>query len=220
MFYEEEDLLMLSGIQHFSFCQRQWALIHIENKWQENAKTVEGNILHSKVNDPYDFEARGDTVIARSVPLVSYELGLYGYGDVVEYTKVETGGVALKGRKGLWQPAPVEYKRGKPKPDERDEVQLCAQAICLEEMLQICVPKGYLYYHAIRRRTEVHFNEELRNLVKELAKRMHQLYLKGSTPKGQYSEKCKGCSLFELCQPKIINRKILVNEYMKKGIEE
>ncbi|SET03533.1 CRISPR-associated protein Cas4 [Anaerobranca gottschalkii] len=220
MFYSEDELLMLSGIQHFSFCQRQWAIIHLENQWKENLQTVEGNIIHNKVNDPYILESRGKTFVARSVPLISYQLGLYGYADVVEFIKVEKEGVAIRGKRGLWTPIPVEYKRGNPKPDERDEVQLCAQAICLEEMLQLSIQKGYIFYHAIRRRTEVVFTEELRSLVKKLSKEMHETYKRGVTPKGVYSKKCKLCSLFDLCQPKILNKKITVKEYIKKGLDE
>ena len=145
---KEEELLALSGLQHLAFCERQWALIHLEGLWAENRPTMEGRFLHERVNDPFFDESRGEVLITRSVPLVSYQLGVFGIADVVEfYPTTDTRvGVELPTRTGLWRPAPVEYKRGYPKPDDRDLVQLCAQAICLEEMLGIAVDMGYMYY--------------------------------------------------------------------------
>lgn len=218
MKYSEDELLMLSGIQHFFFCRRQWALIHIEKQWQENIRTVEGKHIHEKVDDPFIVETRGDLVIARSVPIVSFELGLYGIADVVEFILTKSNGIRLKGKEGLWQPIPVEYKRGKPKTDERDEVQLCAQAICLEEMLNVSLRKGYLFYNEVKRRSEVILDNDIRMTVKCLANNMHKLFNEGRTPKGEKSKKCKLCSLAEICQPKISSRKITVKNYLKKGV--
>lgn len=127
MKYDEDDLLALSGIQHFAYCPRQWALIHIEKQWSENLRTVEGRLLHERVDNPDYFEARGGILSTRSVPLVSHDLGLYGVADVIEFYAVESEGIVLAGRQGCWQPVPVEYKRGKPKRDAIDEVQLCAR---------------------------------------------------------------------------------------------
>ncbi|MGF7186248.1 CRISPR-associated exonuclease Cas4 [Desulfitispora alkaliphila] len=220
MVYDEDELLMLSGIQHYCFCKRQWALIHVEKQWQENVKTIEGKHIHEKVNDPYLVETRGDITIARSVPLTSYELGLYGIADVVEFSRVEKKGVLLKGKTGFWHPIPVEYKRGKPKSDERDEVQLCAQAICLEEMLHVSIEKGYLYYHQIRKRVEIELNSGLRETVKKMASDMHKVYKTGITPKGKVGKHCKLCSMENICKPKVGNKKLKVKDYVQKGVAD
>src|SRR6056297_921574 len=127
MEYKEDDFLLLSGIQHFFFCKRQWALIHIEQQWAENIRTTDGKHVHEKVDDPYIVETRGTLIITRSMPVSSRNLGLFGIADVVEFRKNKRAGIPLKGKSGLWVPVPVEYKRGKKKNDERDEVQLCAQ---------------------------------------------------------------------------------------------
>lgn len=209
---------MLSGIQHFYFCQRQWALIHIEKQWQENVRTIEGKHIHERADDPFIIETRGDIVIARSVPIVSHRIGLYGIADVVEFTKDRAFGIHLKEREGLWRPVPVEYKRGKPKTDMRDEVQLCAQAICLEEMLKISIPKGYLFYHTIKRRTEVIFHEELRSAVQDLANSMHQCFKEMKTPKAKWGKHCSLCSMEEICQPKVTSKNKQVQDYIKKGV--
>ena len=146
--YGDEDLLMLSGIQHITFCKRQWALIHIEQQWAENNLTIEGNWMHQKVDDPTLMNRNKGIVTLRSVTLVSRRLGLYGISDVVEMVASSSGQNAIQHPKypGFWQLIPVEYKRGKPKKDQIDEVQLCAQAICLEEMYNVSIEKGFLYY--------------------------------------------------------------------------
>lgn len=218
--YVEDDFLMLSGIQHYYFCERQWALIHIEKQWQENQRTIEGKHIHERADDPFIVETRGDIVIARSVPLLSSRLGLYGIADVVEFVRTESTGIHLKEKEGLWMPIPVEYKRGKPKTDQRDEVQLCAQAVCLEEMLNITIEKGFLFYNTIRRRCEVVLDDELRSLVQKLADRMHQDFLEGRTPKAKLGKHCNLCSMKELCQPKVANKRQQVKEYIKKVVAE
>jgi len=217
--YSEEEMLMLSGIQHFFYCKRQWALIHIEQLWEENSRTIEGQFVHKKVDDPYILESRGDILVERSVPLGSKRLGLYGVADVVEFKKNENEGVVLKNKKGKWLPIPIEYKRGEPKPDERDEVQLCAQAICIEEMKECKINKGYLYYHSIRRRISVDFNDILRKLTKDIAEEMHTMFNERKTPKARYKKQCKWCSMYELCQPKITGRNKKVNEYITRMSE-
>lgn len=212
--------MMLSGIQHYFFCERQWALIHIEQQWRENVRTIEGKHIHERADDPFVVETRGELVIARSVPLLSYSLGLNGVADVVEFIKTDSQGVTLKGKDGLWMPVPVEYKRGKPKTDQRDEVQLCAQAICLEEMLGVIIEKGYLFYHTIKRRSEVVLNQELRTLVQQLADRMHLAFEEGKTPKAKPAKHCDLCSMIELCQPKLLKKKKQVSEYIKEVVAE
>lgn len=214
----DDGLLMLSGIQHFAFCERQYSLAYIEMQWAENVLTVEGKYLHEKVDDPMENDLRGDTVTLRSVSLTSYILGLYGRADVVELMKVfdvnAINSIVIKERPGRWNVIPVEYKRGKPKPDERDEVQLCAQAICLEEMHGIWIGKGFLYYGETRHRYEVEFTANLRILVENYAKRMHELFEKGLSPPPVYKAHCKSCSLLDICLPKNLEGLHSVEEYL------
>ena len=205
--FTEEEFLMLSGIQHIAFCERQWALIEIEQCWAENVRTVEGKILHERADDPYDNETRNDLRVVRAMSIVSKKLGLRGIADIVEFqrTEIEDKGkvVQLKGRKGWWRPYPVEYKRGRPKPDDRDAVQLCAQALALEEMFQITIDSGALFYGQTKRREEIQFHIELRKRVHELALKMHELIREGKTPKAIKGKHCSLCSLIEICQPNL-----------------
>lgn len=142
--YCEEDFLQLSGLQHFAFCRRQWALIHIEQQWKENLRTVEGDLFHRRAHDDQARERRGDVLILRGLSVASPTLGISGTCDVVEF-RADPGGVPLQGEEGLWVPFPIEYKRGAPKSHRADELQLCAQAMCLEEMLCCAVPEGGPY---------------------------------------------------------------------------
>jgi len=219
---QEDDLLMLSGIQHIAFCERQWAFIHIEQQWSENVLTVEGHHLHERVDDPLESDKRGDTIVLRAVSLSSYSLELSGRADVLELKKVSNdaseNAISLKDHIGRWKVIPVEYKRGKPKPDERDEVQLCAQAMCLEEMYQIRINYGFLYYGETRRRIEVKFSEELRNLVKKYSKRMHELYTNGITPLPVFKSHCKSCSLLDICLPDTLSKSQQVSAYLESII--
>ncbi|SKA78261.1 CRISPR-associated exonuclease, Cas4 family [Caloramator quimbayensis] len=219
--YNEDELLALSGIQHIAFCERQWALIHIERQWADNLRTVEGQHLHNKVNNPFIFETRGNEVIARSVSIVSYRLGLYGIADIVEFEKTENKENAIKipHKNGYYIPYPVEYKRGKEKIDDRDEVQLCAQAICLEEMFNIKINKAYIYYGETRHRTEVVLNDNLRDRVEELSQKMHDLFKKGITPKAEKKKGCKLCSLIDICMPNLNEKKLKVSEYIQRAID-
>ena len=203
----EDDLLALSGIQHFAFCPRQWALIHIECQWKESDRTTEGRFLHERADDPFFLEKRGDRVVMRSVPLVSLELGIRGVADVVEFTACGDPalGIPLPRRKGLWAPNPVEYKLGAPKRDERDTVQLCAQAMCLEEMHAISIPSGEMYYAKTRHRLEVAFDAALRERVRFLCKQMAETFQSGVTPPPM-ARGCKLCSLMDLCVPEIAGR--------------
>ena len=200
MDFSDEDLLQLSGLQHFKFCHRQWALIHIENQWAENYRTTDGAILHENAHDGTFSESRGDLLITRDMRIFSRTLGVSGACDVLEFRRSEQG-VPLKGREGLWQPYPVEYKRGKPKEGTEDALQLCGQAMCLEEMLCCEIPRGALYYGELRRRTEVEFAPELRQEVRTLIAEMHELYARGRTPRVKPSKACNACSLKELCLP-------------------
>ncbi len=225
--YTPEDLLPLSGIQHFLFCCRQWALIHIEQQWKENALTAEGRIMHKRVDDPFFTETRNGIVTARSVPVASYRLGLSGVCDVVEFSPSPPsplpsgeGGVRLPNREGLYLPAPIEYKRGKEKRDHSDETQLCAQAMCLEEMLSTHIPHGYLYYGETRHRVEIEFTSELRTLVQEMSAEMHNYFSRGYTPKVKMHKGCRSCSLADVCLPVLNEKVIAASKYIKQNIEQ
>lgn len=210
---DPDDYLLLSGIQHFAFCRRQWAFIHIEQVWKENVLTFGGRQMHRNADDPFFTESRGDLLISRSVPLVSHTLKIYGVADVVEYHRSDSG-VVIPGREGRWTVVPVEYKAGKRKPDDRDEVQLCAQAICLEEMYRTQIEFGYLYYGKTRRRTEVPLGDELRRRVEELVAGMYALYDAGITPPAVLLPHCKNCSLVELCMPAVSSHRRSVDRYL------
>lgn len=219
MIHSEDDMLMLSGIQHIAFCERQWALIHIEKQWQENIKTIEGTLLHEMADNPYIKEKRRNLIVGRSINIASYELGLVGIADIVEFEKSETSHNCIKIPKqsGWWSPKIVEYKRGKPKHIDCDKVQLCAQAMCFEEMHNIKLSDGSIFYNLIKRREIVVFDEGLRNSVKMYASKMHELYKLGSTPKSVYRSSCKNCSLYDLCLPKIF--KLDVDMYIKSELK-
>jgi len=216
--YTVDDLLPLSGIQHFLFCRRQWALIHIEQQWQENALTAEGRIMHDRADDPFFTEMRNGVITARAVPIASYRLGLVGVCDVVEFT-ASADGVKLPGRDGLYLAAPIEYKRGKPKRDPSDEAQLCAQALCLEEMLTTNIPRGYLYYGQTRHRVEIELTAELRNLVQAMADEMHNYFRRGYTPRVKPSKSCRACSLAEVCLPSLQEKVMSASKYIQRQIE-
>lgn len=197
----EDEYLPISGIQHFAFCKRQFALIHIEQQWSENWLTFSGRAMHKRSHDPFYFEARGTLLVSRAVPLVSHQLGLSGVADVVEFRQSDNG-VAISGREGKWEPYPVEYKRGNVKPDDCDIVQVCAQAMCLEEMLDATISEGAIYYGKIRRRQEVFFHSQIRQRVKDISKQMHYIYGSGITPRAVKTKKCRSCSLLGICLPK------------------
>ena len=216
--YSPEEWLPLSGIQHFVFCRRQWALIHVERQWAENALTAQGRHMHDRVNDPFFVEKRKELVVARAVPVSSRSLGMTGICDVVEF-RTSPEGVRLPGRDGTYLPAPVEYKRGRPKRDPCDEAQLCAQAMCLEEMLAVSIPVGYLYYGRTRRRVEVVLDEPLHDLVRNAAREMHAYYQRGYTPRVRPSKACRSCSLAHICLPKLQRRKALASRYIEQYIE-
>lgn len=219
--YREEDLLPLSGIQHFAFCKRQWALIHLEQQWSENVRTTEGHFLHEKVDDPYIMETRGVMIISRSMPLVSYNLGLYGIADMVEYMRTDDpNGVKLEGHEGYWAPSPIEYKRGKPKADDRDDVQLYAQALCLEEMYKITIKQGFIYYGQTRHRIDVIFDERLRLRVFELSEEMHRMFTLRVTPPAPKGVNCKLCSLVDLCMPNLTRNKKSASKYLTKALKD
>lgn len=219
--YSDDDMLMLSGIQHFRFCPRQWALIHIEQRWDDNRLTIEGELLHKHVDDPFYRQKCGDYISLRSVSIASHELGLHGITDVVELhpTDNEQNGISHPSYPGTWQPYPVEYKHGKPKRNEIDEVQLAAQAMCLEEQYGIEIPKGAIFYHEIRHRVEVEISDYLRNIVRDCATQMHEIYASGRLPQIRKGKHCKKCSLYNLCMPESADC-VKVSHYLKKNLYE
>ncbi len=185
---DEASLLPISALQHLLFCERQCALIHIEQVWSDNQFTAEGNLLHERTHDGPD-ESRPSVRITRGLPVRSLELGLSGQCDVVEF------------HESIDEIRIVEYKRGKPKAHRADEVQLCAQALCLEEMLQKPIASGALFYGKRRRHTPVAFDEPLRNLTSAAAQRLHALIASRITPPAVREKKCDSCSLLEICMP-------------------
>jgi len=202
--YTEDDLLPISALQHLIYCERQCALIHIERAWDENLFTAEGRIMHERVHEG-GRESRANVRIARALSLRSLRLGLIGKADVVEFHRLE---------KSLWRPFPVEHKRGKPKADESDKVQLCAQALCLEEMLETVVPHGAIFYGKTRHRQDVVFDDALRKQTEETCTRLHELIHSNKTPKVAHGKKCRNCSLFDGCLPKPIGGRHSVKRYL------
>lgn len=190
--FAEDDLLPISALQHLLYCPRQCALIHLEQLWAENSLTIQGRHLHERADSGRSDLRRGVRT-SRSLPLRSLRLGLIGKADAVEWIEEPAGRRCF----------PVEYKRGKPKPHDADRVQLCAQALCLEEMLGIPVPAGALFYGRTRRRTDVMFDEPLRALTERTVRRLHELIASGRTPAAEYEKrKCDRCSLIHLCMPR------------------
>lgn len=217
--YKENEMLMLSGIQHFHFCRRQWALIHLENQWQENVKTIEGNIVHKNCHNEKFFESRGNTLITRKFHIQSYRLGLVGQCDVLEFHKRnDLHGAILYGKDCTWDVCPVEYKLGKPKEGLEDISQLVAQAMCLEEMFSINIKEGYIYYASIKHREKVLFTQKLKDQIVLSINEMHQLYAKKRTPIVKTSKKCASCSLKDICLPNLLKRSS-VNDYYKLFLE-
>lgn len=210
--------LQLSGLQHYAYCPRQWALIHLEQQWQENDRTADGRIFHTRAHDGPEHELRGDLLIIRSLRVHSDKLGISGSCDIVEFHRQDDG-VSLPGYEGNWQPYPVEYKRGEPKEGNADRLQLCAQAMCLEEMLVCDIPEGSLYYGEIRRREVVRLDASLRAEVTAALEDMHRYYHAGYTPKARPTKGCSACSLRDLCLPRLA-RVSDVPSYIRSRLED
>jgi CRISPR-associated exonuclease Cas4 len=232
--YAEEDLIPLSGLQHLLFCARRAALVHIEGLWDDNVFTAEGSLLHHRVEEEPPTESRGGVRIARGLQLRSLTLGLVGKTDVVEFHRLldtvngleprapgrKARGIPLNDASGLWQPFPIEYKRGRLRREEGYEIQLCAQAMCLEEMLDVEVPKGALFYGKTRRRLEVNLDDKLRQATEEAARRLHALVNARITPPPVNDERCEACSLASLCLPAVTGSKRRVARYLIGTIED
>ncbi|ATO43061.1 exonuclease RecB family protein [Loigolactobacillus coryniformis subsp. torquens DSM 20004 = KCTC 3535] len=216
--YTEDDFLMISGIQHFRFCQRQWALIHIEQAWQDNLLTFDGQILHTKADQPEIREKRNDKLIVRSLPVHSRELGLTGICDVVEFTEA-TDGVSIFGSHKKYLPQPIEYKHGHKKYDLSDTLQLLAQAVCLEEMLGCQITSGGVFYQKTRRREVIEFTANLREQLKKTTRLMHQYWTKRYTPRVKTGAWCKSCSLADICLPELLSKQT-VQSYLRRRLDE
>lgn len=216
--YTDDDLLMLSGIQHFAFCPRQWALAYVDSQWEDNHLTIEGDWLHRRVDNPYAMEYDDGIVTLRSVSVKSYQLGFFGIADFLELYPLQDEAkkpFIISRFPRNWQVLPIEYKHGKAKNNDIDEVQLCAQAMCLEEMYGIEILRGAFFYGETRRRTYVTFSETLRKRVTELSNVMHGLFDSGEMPDAKAERKCKSCSLQNICMSQDLRHASSVKEYLK-----
>lgn len=218
--YTEENLLPLSGLQHLAFCERRWALIHLEQQWEENLFTAEGKLLHEKAHSA-EIESRPEVLVRRTLPLRSFRLGISGQADIVEFLPCEASepGVPMPSRRGLWKPYPLEYKRTRDQHDSMAyHIQLCAQALCLEEMLHVPVPAGAVFDGRAKRRDAVKFDEPLCQEVERLAARMHQILQSGRTPPAVYAKKCEGCSMKPICLPSAVESSS-ASRYLTRAID-
>lgn len=215
--YTEDEMLMLSGIQHFAFCPRQWWLIHIDQIWAENHLTALGQQMHRRVNDPDQSERRGSIITLRAMPISSTALGLYGVADAVELRQCSSEeGFVHPHYSGYWHPTPVEYKRGGQKRyTKADQLQLCAEAICLEEMCGVNIPFGYLFYGETKHRLEIELTSDLRTETVQIANRMHECLAQGKTIAPKSIPGCRNCSLQDMCLPQVMQCPS-VSDYYKK----
>ena len=220
MVYDEDDYLSLAGIQHYTFCTRRWALIFIECIWDDNSLTVSGTLMHENVHDPFFTEKRGDTIISRNMPIFSRNMGITGRSDVVEFHR-DAKGISIYGREGCWAFYPVEYKHGHAQKNDSDRLQLCAEAMCLEEMFASRqINEAYLYYGETKRRETVILDDALRNRVVSSYKEMHDLYKRGYTPRVKPKKACVSCSLYDICIPKLPAIDKSVKTYISSKIDE
>ena len=193
-------------------------MVHIEQQWQENALTVSGHLMHERVHDENFTQSRGSVLLSRGMPVRSQLLRITGECDLVELHH-DDNGIAIHGRSGTWRVFPVEYKHGQPDGRGADEMQLCAQALCLEEMLAAEIPDGAIYYGKIRRRVPVAFTAELRQQTTEAIAEMHRLFMRGHTPKAKWTKACKSCSLIEICQP-LLTKRASASAYVREMLQE
>ncbi|MDR1924962.1 MAG: CRISPR-associated protein Cas4 [Planctomycetaceae bacterium] len=214
--HPEDQFVPISGLSQLAFCERRCALIHLEQIWTENVLTADGRLMHEKVHSNED-ETRGDLRIVRNLPLHSKRLGIAGYSDVVEFHRNENATLQLPKHKGTWFVYPVEYKRGTKKSFKSDSIQLCAQALCLEEMLQTEIKEGALFYGKTKSRANVIFDDTLRTKTEYLALRFHQLMDSGETPPPKAGTHCKQCSLVDDCMPQLSGKALL---YIDKMLEQ
>jgi len=222
--YDEDDMLPISALQHYLYCPRQCALIHLEQVWSENQSTAQGRQLHDRAHEAGP-ESRGDVRVVRGLRLCSRELGLSGQSDVVELHHPRPDcpldeQACVPGLDGKWTIRPVEYKRGRSKRIDCDRVQLCAQAMCLEEMLDVHIAEGSLFYGQPRRRESVVFDGSLRELTSQTAHNVHQLIRRGVTPPPGNLSRCRGCSLIGSCMPERTGRARNAGLYLRRQLRE
>lgn len=213
-----DDYLLISGIQHFSFCRRQWALIHIDNQWEENALTAEGRAMHERVHNNRIITKRNGVITLRAVPISSEKMMISGQCDAIELIP-DDNGIEIYGRSGKWRIHPVEYKRGRSKSDNCDRLQLTAECMCLEEMLTCSIYTGSLFYGQTGHREEVTIDMALRSQLQAMLSEMREYYERSYVPKVKPSKKCKNCSLSNACLPKLM-RKTAVNSYIESHIQD
>jgi CRISPR-associated exonuclease Cas4 len=219
--FNEADLLPISRLADLEFCERRAALHLIEMTWEDNVHTVGGTIMHERVHGDETLEKRGDLIVVRGLLLRSLRLGVVGKADMVELHRTDDGdaaGATIYGHRGRWKVYPVEYKPGRLQQQMSFQIQLCAQALCLEEMLGLVVPEGAIYYGKPRRRLIVAFDETLRATTREAARRLHELVGSGKTPSVRYAKKCDSCSLFSLCMPKTTGARRSARRYMADSL--
>lgn len=219
--YEEDDLIPISALQHMAFCARRAALIYLEGLWDENEFTARGTLQHQRAHEA-GTEVRGDVLIVRGARLRSLRHGLTGAADVVEYHRCDSNdalqGARLQHREGFWLPRPVEYKSGQQRDEESYAIQLCAQAMCLEEMLDVTIPEGSLFYAASQRRLDVSFSASLRRRTTTLALDLHHLMETKETPLATMGPRCRSCSLKPLCLPTVAHRSAL--QYISETVRQ
>ena len=219
--YSEDQLLPLSAVSQFVHCPRRCALIHLEQVWSENVATAEGTVLHEKAHSGAN-ESRGDLKILRSLRLRSLRLGVTGVADVVELHRraPAEGGVRVPGLDGTWQPFPVEYKRGASKDIRCYEVQLCAQTLCLEEMLAAHIPDGALFLGEKQHRTPVAFDDALRTETECVCLAVQKLFEAGVTPPADFNKRCSSCSLLETCLPQSAGTGKSARKWLARQIDD
>lgn len=220
--YSEDDYIQLSGIQHFAFCKRQWGLVYLEHQWIENLRTAEGRIVHEHAHDSFCTEKRGNLIISRGIQISSKELGISGECDVVEFHKSDSDSaqsVYIPEYGGYFRVIPIEYKRGTPKTEEFDRLQLCAQALCLEEMLCVDIPEGCIYYAETKHRQKVEFTDVLKNEVISIVSQIHGYTSKGTTPSAKRTKSCNACSVKDICLPQLEKKKS-AKEYIMSAISD
>ena len=218
--FDEDELLPISALQHFVFCPRRCALVHIERLWVPNVFTVEGEMLHERV-DELGRESRVTVIVSHGVGIRSLQYGITGILDVVEFQSVsaESPGCPLADKQGNWLPYPIEYKRGTVTRGFGDDVQLCAQALCLEEMLGCAVANGAIFYKATKKRREIRFTHHLREQTVEAIAGTRKLLETGSTPPAEYGKKCETCSMIDLCQPKALGGSSTAGSYLAQYVK-
>ena len=217
---EDEEYLPISGLQHFSFCRRQWALIHVELQWVENELTAEGRILHKRVHDISNIDIRNGIITIRDLPVKSNQLKISGYCDAVEFFQ-QNEGITLFGRQGHWGICPVEYKHGHQKSDDCDRLQVVAQAMCLEEMFSCKIDEGAIFYFETRKKEKFYITDEFRKIVKSSFEEMHNMFDRGYTPTVKKHSGCNKCSMKDVCLPTLQRGKGFVSaiEYLHQTID-